>query len=135
LSSSELRASVEFLENMLGFDEDLATDIVISNLVPGKSKEQKLLRTHDLMRYKNKNVENVEARTEEVYGRIKPNKTGGGMHSLEIRIPKQVRELVGIDDKTELIVKIDSKNRIILEKARPTVVEEISMNAKQERRD
>ena len=55
---------------------------------------------------------------EEVFKRIRPNKTGAGGHSLEIRLPKAVVERVGVDDSTEILVKVDSRKRIILEKCR-----------------
>ncbi len=56
--------------------------------------------------------------SEAIYKRIRPNRTGAGGHSLEIRIPKEVIDLIGITENTELLVKVDGKRRIILESAR-----------------
>jgi hypothetical protein len=58
-----------------------------------------------------------ESSGETFYRRIRPNKTGAGGHSFEIRIPRPIVELVGIDESTDLLVKLDRQGRIILEKA------------------
>ncbi len=55
----------------------------------------------------------------DVHKAIRGNITGTGKSSLEVRIPKEARDLLNVDETTFFSVKVDVKNeRIILEKVK-----------------
>ena len=71
-------------------------------------------RIDDLLRKTEKRTE--ESAQEVFYKLVRPHPTGLRGYSLEVPIPKDVRERVGVGRDTPLLVKVDGQNRIIYEK-------------------
>ena len=56
---------------------------------------------------------------------LRPNLAGNHGDTLKITIPKLAREITGISEKTPLQCSVDSKGRVIFEKADTDLLEQL----------